>query len=185
MGSILRNFSSIPIILDPVISSSSGTPLQTSGTKEAIIEHLFPIATLITPNIDEAFLFTGHLIKQIDDMQLTASLLLELGCNAVLVKGGHLSGTELFNIYANKNGETCINSFPYINTLNTHGTGCTLSSAIAAYLAHGESLKVAINLAGDYVHKAIKEGRYVKTGNGSGPLNHFFSPRKLAGIADV
>lgn len=182
VGTVLKNFSGIPIILDPVMSSSSGTLLQSGCTKEAIIEYLFPISTLITPNIDEAMLFTGHPIKKAEDMQLAASLFIELGCNAVLVKGGHLSGNELFNLYANKNGETTINSFPHIDTINTHGTGCTLSSAIAAYLVLGESLKMAIKLAGDYVHKAIKEGQYVKTGQGCGPLNHFYNPLKLAGV---
>lgn len=179
----LREYKDVPIIFDPVIKATTGTVLAGSESIQAMQSQLFPIVTLITPNLNEAALFTGSEIVDIDGMQTAAQALLVFGSKAVLVKGGHLKGEVLYNVYAGQHGEKEIFSYPYILSANTHGTGCTLASAIAAYLACGESLRDAIEAAGNYVNMAIKEGRDVRTGNGCGPLNHFFQPRKLAGMA--
>lgn len=178
VAEILKQYNNIPIILDPVMRATSGKELATATSVDAMKQHLFPIITLITPNIGEASLLTGTIINTLDDMKTAADNLLLAGCNAVLVKGGHLHGPELFNVYAHQNGERKTWSYQYIESLNTHGTGCTLSSAITAYLASGLSPEASIAAAGEYVNTAIKEGQNVKTGHGNGPLNHFFNPNK-------
>lgn len=178
----LKKYKDIPIILDPVIKATVGTELANAESVQAIKSQLFPIATLITPNLNEAVLFTGSDIVNVDGMQAAAQMLLSFGSKAILVKGGHLKGLMLYNVYADQNGEKRIFSYPYIPSANTHGTGCTLASAIAAHIARGESLQDAIAAAGNYVNMAIKAGRNVKTGNGCGPLNHLFRPRKLARV---
>lgn len=176
----LSKYKGIPIIVDPVVKGTSGADLANKESVQAMKLQLFPIATLITPNLDEAALLTGNKIDSLDSMQTVAEQLLSFGSKAVLVKGGHLTGPVLYNVYANQNGETRTFSYPYIVSPNTHGTGCTLASAIAAHIARGESLQYAIAAAGNYVSTAIKKGRNVNTGKGCGPLNHFFKPRKLA-----
>lgn len=178
----LSKYKGIPIIVDPVIKATTGTDLANQESMQAMKSQLFPIATLITPNLDEAALLTGNKIDGPDSMKTAAEELLSFGSKAVLVKGGHLTGPVLYNIYADQLGETRTFSYPYILSLNTHGTGCTLASAIAANIARGESLQDAIAAAGNYINTAIKEGSNVTTGKGCGPLNHFFKPRKLARI---
>lgn len=176
----LKKYEPLPIILDPVISSSSGKQLANNEALLAIKELLFPMVTLLTPNLNETTQLTGKHAGNVDDMINAAEALLDLGSQAVLVKGGHLHGLELYNVYADRQGVRKTFAYPFINSLNTHGTGCTLASAIAAYIARGQSITEAIASAGNYVNIAIKEGQNVKTGEGSGPLNHFFKPRKLA-----
>lgn len=182
LAETLQKYKDVPIILDPVIKATAGIELANTESIEAMKLQLFPIATLITPNLNEAALFTGNDIVDTDGMQTAAQTLLKLGSKAVLIKGGHLKGEVLYNAYADQMGGKGIFSYPSILSPNTHGTGCTLASAIAAYMARGESLRDAIANAGDFVNIAIKEGRNVITGNGSGPLNHFFRPRKLARV---
>ena len=176
----LKKYKELPIIVDPVITATSGMQLTNMDSLEAMKSLLFPIATLITPNVDEAALVTGHKVHDAVGVQAAAEALLSFGSRAVLVKGGHLTGPVLHNIYVDRMGIKRLFSYPYISSFNTHGTGCTLASAITAYIARRESLQNAIAAAGNYVNIAIKEGRHVKTGNGCGPLNHFFKPRKLA-----
>lgn len=178
----LKRYEQVPIIFDPVMRATSGSSLAGIESIQAMKSQLFPIATLITPNLDEAALLTGNTIDGLDSMQAAAEELLNFGSKAVLVKGGHLTGPVLYNIYADQLGETKTFSYPYILSPNTHGTGCTLASAIAAHIAQGKSLQDAIAAAGNYVNTAIKEGSHVSTGKGCGPLNHFFKPRKLARI---
>jgi len=178
----LKGYKPIPVILDPVISSSSGKQLANNEALLAMQKLLFPMVTLLTPNLNEAAQITGKQISNVDDMQKTAEALLDLGSPAVLVKGGHLDGAELYNVYADRHGGRKILVYPFIVTSNTHGTGCTLASAIAAYMARGQSLPEAVASAGEYGNRALKEGRNVKIGEGFGPLNHFFKPRKLVRI---
>jgi len=176
----LKSYEPVPVILDPVISSSSGKQLANNEALLAMKELLFPMITLLTPNLNETTQITGKHVSNIDDMTDAAEALLNLGCQGVLVKGGHLNGAELYNVYADKQGKRETFTYPFIKSLNTHGTGCTLASAIAAYVARGQSITEAIASAGIYVNIAIKEGQNIKTGEGCGPLNHFFNPRKLA-----
>lgn len=175
----LKMYNDLTIIVDPVMKSTSGTDLSGNESLKVLIAELFPIATLIAPNINEAALLTGNHISNIDDMRSAALALLKYGSNAVLVKGGHLDGEVLYNVYADQSHTKETFSYPYIPSLNTHGTGCTLASAIASYIASGQSLVEAIAAAGDYVNKAIQQGRNVKTGQGCGPLNHGFKPKSL------
>ena len=105
--------------------------------------------------------------------------IIKTGCRAVLVKGAHLKGDRLFDVYLDAHGREEIFESGFIDTDNTHGTGCTLSSAIAAYRARGLEMVEAIAKATQYVHQAIEAGRNVRTGEGHGPLNHFFNPQKM------
>jgi hydroxymethylpyrimidine/phosphomethylpyrimidine kinase len=174
----LLQYPGIPIVLDPVMVATSGDRLIETATITIIRERLFPLVTLVTPNLDEAAILTGMTLHNLSDMQSAASDLLQTGCNAVLVKGGHLPGKQLYDVYKDKFGKEHIIISDAIQTNNTHGTGCTLSSAIAAFLARGEELINAIELASKYIHAAIVSGKDVKTGHGHGPLDHFFQPEK-------
>ncbi|EHQ30973.1 bifunctional hydroxymethylpyrimidine kinase/phosphomethylpyrimidine kinase [Mucilaginibacter paludis] len=185
IAAVLKLYKGIPIILDPVLRSSSGENLITGPAVEAMKKYLFPLVSLITPNIDEAFVFSGSVIKSLKGLRAVADQIARSNGVAVLLKGGHLTGAERYNVYADSTGQEQVYTYPYIASRNTRGTGCTLSSAIAAYLARGNSLTDAISLAGEYVNIAIKEGCNVRTGKGNGPLNHFFKPRKLARIESL
>jgi hydroxymethylpyrimidine/phosphomethylpyrimidine kinase len=104
---------------------------------------------------------------------------MEYGCHAVLIKGGHLKGPDLFDVYLDKEGKERIFRSTAIDTINTHGTGCSLSSAIASFIALGNDLNISISNSKKYIQQAIEQGKDVKTGEGHGPLNHFFDPQKL------
>jgi hydroxymethylpyrimidine/phosphomethylpyrimidine kinase len=143
---------------------------------------LFPLATLITPNIEEVRVLTGISVKSVDDMQKAAEVLLDCGCNAVLMKGGHLDGDESVDMLFEKGKDGIGIRSAFVDTKNTHGTGCTLSSAIASYLALGEDLKEAFMSAKDYIIHALYAGKDIEFGKGHGPVNHFFNPKSLSGI---
>ena len=169
----------VPVIFDPVMVASSGDLLLEADAIDTLKKVLFPLCTLVTPNLDEASVLTSIEIRSLKDMENAAKRLIEEGCQAVLIKGGHLKGTELFDLYLDQQGKQHIFSSKWINTENTHGTGCTLSSAIAVHMARGFDLLTAIEKARLYVHNAIENGKDVKTGKGHGPLNHSFDPEKM------
>ncbi|MCX2479772.1 bifunctional hydroxymethylpyrimidine kinase/phosphomethylpyrimidine kinase [Pedobacter sp. MC2016-15] len=175
----LAKYKYTPVIFDPVMVATSGDKLIKEDTVSVLKRVLFPLMTLITPNLDEAEILTGQSITSVQEMQKAAKALLQSNCGAVLLKGGHLKGEKLYDVYINSNGDELIFESDYIDSENVHGTGCTLSSAIAAYLALGNDLPLAIEKARIYVHDAILFGKDVKTGQGHGPLNHFFNPQKL------
>lgn len=175
----LKLYPDVPIVFDPVMISSSGYKLMEDATADVLKNALFPLVSLITPNLDEARLITGLDIKDIEDMEVAAGCFIELGCNAVLIKGGHLGQDNLCDVYLDKAGFKQRFESAYIDSNNTHGTGCTLSSAIAAGIALGYDMITAIKKAEIYVHEAIAHGKDVKTGNGHGPLNHFFDPQPM------
>jgi hydroxymethylpyrimidine/phosphomethylpyrimidine kinase len=179
IASVLKKYRDVFIVFDPVMVATSGDHLIESNTIETLKKELFPLAQLITPNLDEAYMLTGITIHTIADMRACAQEIIDSGCNAVLVKGGHLRGSVLYDVFLNKNGDECIFKSTAIDTLNTHGTGCSLSSAIASYLALGNDLVTSIARSARYVQHAIKHGKDVKIGKGHGPLNHFFNPQKL------
>ncbi|MDR1730344.1 MAG: bifunctional hydroxymethylpyrimidine kinase/phosphomethylpyrimidine kinase [Prevotellaceae bacterium] len=166
-------------VLDPVMISTGGSKLITDDAIEAMQRLLFPLATVVTPNIAEAEVFTGVKISSHGDMQKAAEVMLQKGCHAVLMKGGHLPGNESVDILfeKGKNGQG-IRS-PFIETKNTHGTGCTLSAAFATYLALGEELREAFVLSKDYIIHALYTGKDAENGKGHGGVNHFFDPQKL------
>jgi len=174
----LKRFCPRFFVLDPVMISTSGSKLITDDAIEAITQLLFPVATVITPNIAEAEALTGVKISSPGNMQAAAEIMLQKGCNAVLIKGGHLSGSESVDMLFEK-GKTGVEiRTPFIDTKNTHGTGCTLSAAIASYLALGKNLREAFALAKDYITHALYAGKDVEVGKGHGAVNHFFEPKK-------
>ncbi|MGI4750390.1 MAG: bifunctional hydroxymethylpyrimidine kinase/phosphomethylpyrimidine kinase [Janthinobacterium lividum] len=179
IAEVLRSYPTVPIILDPVMVATSGDRLIETETVETLQKELFPLATIVTPNLDETQILTNNAVSNLSDMQSAATQILQTGCFAVLVKGGHLPGKKLYNFYLDKNSISQIITSEAIDTNNTHGTGCSLSSAIAALMARGFGLKDAVNEACTYIHQAILHGSDVKTGEGNGPVNHFFNPLAL------
>jgi hydroxymethylpyrimidine/phosphomethylpyrimidine kinase len=179
IAGVLREYPEVPVIFDPVMVSSSGYRLMNDDTITALKKELFPLAALVTPNLDEAMLIADMEIRHVADMETAATCFIKLGCNAVLIKGGHLKGTKLCDLYLDKNGLKHRFESAFIDSNNTHGTGCTLSSAITAFIAFGDDILMAIEKAKVYVHQAIEHGKDVKTGNGHGPINHFFDPQKM------
>ncbi|SHM02930.1 bifunctional hydroxymethylpyrimidine kinase/phosphomethylpyrimidine kinase [Mucilaginibacter sp. OK098] len=175
----LSGYPNVPVIFDPVMVASSGDRLIAGDTVETLKKYLFPIAALVTPNLDEAAILAGMDIKTPGDMKTAAARIMEYGCHAVLIKGGHLKGPDLFDVYLDKEGNERIFRSTAIDTVNTHGTGCSLSSAIASFTALGNDLNISISNSKKYIQQAIEQGRDVKTGEGHGPLNHFFDPQKL------
>lgn len=179
IAGVLRDYPHVPVILDPVMVATSGDRLIQNETIEVLKKELFPLATIVTPNLDEAEILSSMKVRSVDEMKLAGAKILDTGCHAVLIKGGHLQGETLFDVYLENNGFEQIIRSELIVTGNTHGTGCTLSSAIASFIARGYDLSEAVQKASQYIHKAIAAGRDVKTGEGHGPLNHFFEPKAL------
>lgn len=167
------------VVFDPVMISTSGHQLIQDETIQACIDLLFPMATTITPNLDEVSVLVGEKVDSVAAMELAGRKLLEMGCQSVLVKGGHLDLPVLSSLLVQKDTETLVFDSERIDTKNTHGSGCTLSSAIASYLAREEPLERAVELALDYVHEAIRSGSDLEIGKGNGPLNHFHQPLGL------
>lgn len=158
------------IVLDPVMIATSGSKLLKSGAADVLTKKLFPLATVITPNIPEAEVLTERCISSPEDMQSVAKHLYEkYGCS-VLLKGGH-SLCDANDVLYTKSGSKWFFG-ERINNPNTHGTGCTLSSAIASNLAKGYSLEVSVQRAKEYINIALAAN--LNLGNGSGPLNHGF-----------
>ena len=175
----LPSFRRTSIILDPVMISTSGSKLLEDDAIRTIMDELFPKATLLTPNIPETEYLSGIKINNEADILCAARKLQEKGYNAILIKGGHIPGVETVDrLFINENNPICLAS-PTVETFNTHGTGCTLSSAIAAYMALGHSLVEAVRLAKEYMNNALVHGANVCMGKGHGPVNHFFSPSAL------
>jgi hydroxymethylpyrimidine/phosphomethylpyrimidine kinase len=179
ISATLKAYPATPIIFDPVMVATSGDHLIEDNTLATLKTTLFPMATLLTPNLDEASLLIGRKITSLEEMRIAAREILHTRCFAVLLKGGHLKGAKVYDVYVDRNGKEKIFESIYIDSENVHGTGCTLSSAIAAFTALGEELEVAVAKAREYVFNAILEGKDVTTGKGHGPLNHFFNPQKL------
>lgn len=189
---------SFQLIIDPVMVSTSGCQLMQKDALEIFIEELLPLASLLTPNIPEAEILAGRKIQNVDDIRKAAASIIQLGCNNVLIKGGHFEGKEKMDyLFENKQHqeankqehtgdirETAIYKGATVNTCNTHGTGCTLSSAITSYLARGYNMEEAISSAKAYLSDAIEAGKGVKIGEGHGPVNHFHAPQKLHILTD-
>jgi hydroxymethylpyrimidine/phosphomethylpyrimidine kinase len=164
------------VVLDPVMVATSGAVLIDNPAIAVLVRELFPRAVLVTPNLDEASLLVGRPLADEQAMQTAAQELLAKGARAVLLKGGHLPGDVVSDLLATQSGELHWMRGPRIPSPNTHGTGCTLSSAIAAHLALGKPLLEAVQLARDFVRAAMAAGAWVRTGAGSGPLNHGYAP---------
>jgi hydroxymethylpyrimidine/phosphomethylpyrimidine kinase len=167
------------VVLDPVMVATSGARLIASETVALMVKLLFPRAVLVTPNLDEAAWLIGHGIGDIDALDRAVDALLMQGMRGVLLKGGHLPGDDLVDLLGQQGGARHRYASARIASRNLHGTGCTLSSAIAAQLALGHALPDAVGLARRYVLGAIAAGASVQTGGGHGPLNHGFAPAPM------
>jgi len=161
----------IPVILDPVMVSTSGHLFLEPSAISALKE-LFSIVDLLTPNKPEAENLTGLSLKTPDDFIEAAVIIRKMGVKSVLVKGGHASEKMANDLLLGPNGALWLES-PRVPTINNHGTGCTLSSAIAAYMALGKPLIEAVSLAKNYVFNALNQDMTI--GKGPGPLHHFFN----------
>ncbi|MEQ5790648.1 bifunctional hydroxymethylpyrimidine kinase/phosphomethylpyrimidine kinase [Muricauda sp. NFXS6] len=175
----LKKYQEVPIVFDPVMVATSGHRLIEADTIDALVEQLLPIATIITPNMDEASLLAHMQVKTLEEMRTAGERIKELGCNSILMKGGHQETSKITSLFFDRKDKCHPFEVSKIATNNTHGSGCTLSSAIASYLAQGKTLYEAVDLGQRYVHHAIDSGKNVRTGKGNGPLNHFFNPQKM------
>ena len=167
--SVRRN-SLAPLVVDPVMVSASGDALQESDAAAAMRELLIPLATLVTPNLDESEILVGETVRDVDAMERAGRMLVARGATAALVKGGHLVGDAAIDVLVH--GER-VRTFthPRVATQHTHGTGCTLSAAITALLARGTELDAAVEQSIEWVHRAIRTAPGL--GGGHGPLNHW------------
>ena len=170
----LKDYGAGNIVVDPVMVATSGATLMKDSALIAMKEQLIPLATVITPNIPEAEALSGCRICNENDVEAVAKSLYEEMGSAVLLKGGHGVNDASDYLYTETGGRWF--RAGRIDNPNTHGTGCTLSSAIAAYLARGEKLEIAVKLAKDYLTGALLDG--LDIGKGSGPLNHLYKLEK-------
>ena len=167
----LREYTPPATVVDPVMISKSKFPLLKEEAIDSLKTALIPLATVITPNIYEAELLAQQDIRNTDEAKGAAKAIAEFGCRAVLVKGGHLTGNSATDVLY-YDGEWVFFEAEWVETENTHGTGCTYSAAIATQLAHGKDLVDAINTAKAYITGAIQNA--LDIGHGHGPTNHFF-----------
>ena len=167
------------VVLDPVMVATSGDRLIASETVEVLVRELFPRACLVTPNLDEAALLLGRPLTTAADLAPAARDLLGLGARAALLKGGHLEGDDVEDLLCVPGVADLRLRSQRIASRNVHGTGCTLSSAIAAHLALGHDLPAAVRHGRAYILRAIEAGASVRTGQGHGPLNHGHQPAAM------
>lgn len=169
----------VPLVVDPVMVATSGDRLLSASAVAALREKLLPLATLATPNLDEAaVLLDCAAAKTVDEMEKQARQLLKLGCQAVLLKGGHLHHKHSADVLLGKHMHKTF-LFEKLDTPNTHGTGCTLSAAITAYLAQGMSLEQAVARAREYLHEALLHADELLISQSMsphrhGPVHHFY-----------
>ena len=173
----LRQFKATNIVLDPVMVATSGDKLLSDEAIETIKTQLIPLSDIITPNVAEALVLTGT-----TDSSKQCRILHELGAKAVLLKGGDdknatSASTDILSLH--KGSQLIRLTAPRIATANTHGTGCTLSSAIASRLALGDSMEEAVTNAKTYINRALEAGANVNIGHGHGPVNHLSAPHPL------
>ena len=171
----LRRYGAKNIVLDPVMVAQSGDKLLQDEAVTALKEHLIPLADLITPNLPEASVLLDREILTEEDLAAAAVDLAALGAGNVLIKGGHLESENSDDcLYLGAEQRLVTLAGERVVTRNNHGTGCTLSSAIAAYLARGEDMETAVRLGKDYIAGAIQAGAAYEIGRGNGPVHHFF-----------
>jgi hydroxymethylpyrimidine/phosphomethylpyrimidine kinase len=171
----LHRYRARNVVLDPVMVAQSGDRLLESDAVGAIREHLMPLAEIVTPNVPEAEVLTGRRIGGLAEMQAAARDLAGHGSRAVMLKGGHLETADSSDLlYLCRDDRWVTLPAERIPSRNTHGTGCTLSSAIAAYLARGEELEAAVRRAKTYITAALQAGAPYRLGSGHGPVHHFF-----------
>ena len=174
----LRQYEPVNVVVDPVMYAKNGCALMNPECIGTLIEEIIPLADLITPNIPEAEEIAKMNIKNIDDMKKAAIVIHEMGCKYVLIKGGHSEGEPIDVLY--DGDEFYYYTAERIDTKNTHGTGCTYSSAITSNLALGMSIDEAVDKAKEYVTTAIRHS--LEIGKGHGPTHHFYELYKAGGL---
>lgn len=171
----LKKYNIKNIVLDPVMIATSGDKLLQDEAIETLKQELIPIARVITPNIPEAEILLEKKIRSQKDLPLMAKELSNNRRVSVFLKAGHLTDNKLIDVFYNAEDDNILElESKRVYTRNTHGTGCTLSSAIASFIALGLPLNVAVRNANDYVHRAIKSGAEYEIGKGHGPVHHFY-----------
>lgn len=172
----LSQHSPLHLVVDPVMLSTSGSQLIAPDAVDCMVKLLFPMAEIVTPNISEAYALTGT-----HDFMQQALALRGMGCRNVLLKGGDTDSTDFKTDYLllENSCELMPLKSDAINTRNTHGTGCTLSSAIASYLALGMDMTEAVSRANLFVVRGLRSGASVAIGHGHGPMNHLYAPRHM------
>ena len=175
VAAALRTYEPAFFALDPVMVSKSGYSLLADEAMDALRAELFPLATVVTPNVHEAEALTQRDVRSLDDARDAGRALLQEGPGAVLIKGGHLLTERATDVLVTPDG---VEIYPgeWIDTKNTHGTGCTYSAAVATHLARGRSVSEAVGLSKAYVTEAIRGGLAI--GQGAGPTDHFFYLRR-------
>lgn len=166
----------IPVVVDPVMVAKSGTALLNDNARAAVLQRLAPLAAVLTPNIPEAEALTGIAVRDPEDMVRAGEALLRCGAKAVLMKGGHLEGDMIADVLVSRDGVEIFRN-PRMESRHTHGTGCTLASAIAMGLAQQRPLREAVRRARAYVQEAIRTAPGL--GGGHGPLNHGHTVREF------
>lgn len=176
VAQVLREQAVQQIVLDPVMVAQSGDRLLEDRAVEAMKSELLPLADLLTPNLPEAEVLLEREIRDLDGMQEAARDLAGLGCKGVLLKGGHLKEVQSTDVFYQGAGDRLL-TLPgeLVPTRNNHGTGCTLSSAVAACLARGMDMPAAVQKGKEYISGAIRAGAGYQLGQGHGPVHHFFA----------
>ena len=175
VAAALKKHGARKIVLDPVMVAQSGDKLLQDDAIEAIKTHLMPLADVVTPNIPEAEVLCGRTLEQRSDIESAAETLARHGSRSILIKGGHGDQNESTDILFLANEKRFVNlTAERIETTNNHGTGCTLSSAIASYMAKGNDIEPAVQKAKTFMNQAITAGAAYKLGHGHGPVHHFF-----------
>ncbi|QDR83173.1 bifunctional hydroxymethylpyrimidine kinase/phosphomethylpyrimidine kinase [Sporomusa termitida] len=176
----LKEYGAKNIVVDPVMISKSGYHLLNPAAESTLVAYLLPLAAIVTPNIPEAEVITGQSITTLADMETAARAILGLGPQSVLLKGGHLNGDATDVLF--DGSQSAYLPSRRISTKNTHGTGCTLSSAIAANIGRGLPVAAAVKAAKEYITTAIEHS--LSVGKGVGPTHHFYSLYKQAGMLE-
>ncbi len=180
IAKMILKYKPLHVVIDPVMVSTSGYVLIQEHAIEQLKTKLFPLADVITPNLNETSILLNKVVTRQDEMEDAARSLTFFGCKSALVKGGHLKQDNMTDVLWVKEEDKAYSfSAPRVQTNNLHGTGCSLSSAIATFLAFGDTIPQAVEHAKEYVAKAIEAGKDVKIGQGNGPVNHFFNPQKM------
>jgi hydroxymethylpyrimidine/phosphomethylpyrimidine kinase len=174
----LREYKPANLVVDPVMIAKGGCALMQPDALDTLISEIIPLSYLITPNIPEAVTITGINISSIDEMKKTAEIIYNMGAKNVLIKGGHLHGDATDILFDGENFYSFVTT--RIDTKNTHGTGCTFSSAITANLANGMDIQTAVKKAKDFITMAIEHA--LPIGKGHGPTNHFYKLYKDSGM---
>ena len=174
VAGVLKAWPHIPVVLDPVMVSTSGHRLLNEDAIAALVGEIMPLAAIVTPNLHEAALLSGLPLAQTEsDIDAQGRAILALGAQGVLIKGGHGNGRQSVDYYYDGQSRLALEG-ERIDTDNTHGTGCTLSSAIAAGLAKGLSLEEALGVAKHYLSDSLTHGKGMRIGRGFGPVHHFY-----------